>query len=218
LEAVQSVSDGLPNLVIHGSKLKYPPPVIAHIVPQQEAIRRGIEMWGRALPRVPSENDLKVVVAAMRPDNVKQDFEAADCDKTVNLREERVAKIIAGIRAAGLEPQVEWIEDYGASGAYALIENHSDARGYVCLSDEVAVAVKHLLLARGEQPDHRIIGFDGSSLAKKHGIPSFSQRLNDIGEMAIEQLLNWLRLPQESIRSWPPLREVEIDVNLSPPL
>jgi DNA-binding LacI/PurR family transcriptional regulator len=66
--------------------------------------------------------------------------------------------------------------------ARQVIEDCPDADGYVCLSDEIAISVKHLLWARGEKAADRILGFAGSSLAERHKIPSIGQQISETGQ------------------------------------
>jgi len=213
LKAISAYSATLPVVLVHASTLKYPPPVIAHVVPRQEPIRSGVEMWARSLPELPNKRNA-VVIAAMRPDAPQvSPFEPWGPSVPVSIREERVALIMSGIAASGLDPVLEPVEDYSASQAYDLLQRHRDARGYVCLSDEIAVAVKQLLTAQGEDSQHRILGFDGSELAQRHRIPSFNQWLTDLGEKVIEPFETWFRHPPAH---WPPCRELGVESSLVP--
>ena len=117
----------------------------------------------------------------------------------------------AGLRDAGKRPVVTLIQDYTAAHAYNLVLSNPSADGFVCLSDELAVATRHILLAQGKPVADRILGFDGTDLARSQGIPSVNQGLNDIGQIVAEEFLAFFRQPpQHRIEC----KEVEVDVSL----
>jgi len=212
LKALSGYSANLPVVLVHANRLRYPPPVIAHVVPRQEPIRSFVEMWAGYLPAFPNKDNRTVVIAAMEPENTQTPpFEPLDPSTPVSIRTERIELIRSGIAAADLSSVVETVEDYGASQAYGLLRKHPDARGYVCLSDEIAVAVKQLLMARGEETRRRILGFDGSELAQHHGIPSMNQWLPDLGEKVIEPFETWFRQTQPH---WHACREIGVELSL----
>lgn len=95
------------------------------------------------------------------------------------------------------------------------IVNQPTALGYLCLSDEIAVNVQQLLAARNEEIRGRVLRFDGSELAAEYQIPSFDQRLDELGEQVVKPFIAWFRGPRESTSDWPAFREVA--VRLGPP-
>jgi DNA-binding LacI/PurR family transcriptional regulator len=212
LNVLSSYSANLPVVLVHAHRLRYPPPVIAHVVPRQEPICSVVEMWAGYLPELPNKDNRTVVIAAMQPEDTRTPpFEPLDPCIPVSIRKERVELIGSGIAAAGLNAVVQTVEDYSASRAYDVLQQYPNARGYVCLSDEIAVAVQQLLMARGEETRRRILGFDGSELARHHRIPSINQWLPDLGEKVIEPFETWFRQTQPV---WDPCREIGVELSL----
>ena len=218
LSVMSTFANALPVVLVHASRLRYPLPVIANVVPNHEAISTGVEMWARNLPEYSTKIGLSVVVAAMAPEEAPEKANAGfeSLGKLpVSIRQERIERIVAGIRASKLHAVVHFVDDYSASQSYALVQKYPKATGYVCLSDEIAVGVKQLLLAGRRDPRRRILGFDGSALAMRHRIPSFDQRLSDLGDRVIEQFSTWFGKRTDSDR-WTECREVGVELMLSP--
>jgi len=104
------------------------------------------------------------------------------------------------------------VPDYSATNADEVLRKCPHALGYVCLSDEIAVAVKRLLAAAGRRDTDNVIGFDQSPLATRYGIPSFNQSLEKIGESTWSLFLDFFR--RENDASWPPFRPVPVPLVL----
>ena len=81
-----------------------------------------------------------------------------------------------------------------------IYKAHPDAMGYICLSDEIAVGLKHLMEKDGKDYRQRVIGFDDSHLAEVEKIISFNQGLDQIGKSVVETFLGWF---EGSECSWP---------------
>jgi DNA-binding LacI/PurR family transcriptional regulator len=188
-EQALAQSAAIPSVVVHGVRRdSYPAPVIGHVFPLQDSIKQLVAMWARELlqhqtvPGVKGKKARrKVAVVHMPEEEVIGDGES--------LRNERIRLIIKGLKDAGFEEHEVVVEDYSASNAWQVIEECPNADGYVCLSDEIAIGVKHLLLARGEREEeaaHRILGFDDSSLAERHKVSSIGQHIHDIGSKVCE--------------------------------
>jgi DNA-binding LacI/PurR family transcriptional regulator len=214
LEAMAAYTHQVPVVLVHAGRRVYPFPVIANVVPNQQTIPEGVMMWARALPGYTSKSRKRreVIIAAMDPDKPTPAFKPVP-GRPVSIREERITHIATGIRAAGLRPITHTVGDYSASQAAEIVHTYPDAIGYVCLSDEIAVGVKQLLHALGHDPKSRILGFDGSALARRHHIPSFDQRLGDIGEAVIEQFSRWF--DHGGIGEPREYHEVPVDLKLS---
>lgn len=211
LRAVSEYSPAFPCVLVHASRLRYPPPVIAHIVPGQAGVAADVERWARGL--TPAAGRCSVVVAAMEPEELRPEFDPIDATVPASIRAERIALAIEGIRACRLEPVRKRVNDYSAANAYDLID--PGAAGYLCFSDEIAVALKQLLLARGEDPNGRILGFDGTDLARKFHIPSFDQKLDEIGDAVVEQFLLCAHQTGGASSGLPAFRELETPLRLS---
>ena len=107
------------------------------------------------------------------------------------------------------------VPGYGFSHALKVWEAHPKADAYVCLSDSLAVGLKHLLQARNRRGNacDRVVGFDGSKLAQDEGVASFSQDLDWVGEQSLECLCRFLSRNRSSeVPVWPSDHEKEIVV------
>lgn len=199
-----------PSVVVHGAKRnEYPSPVIGHVLPLQDSIPQLVTMWTRELPQSRSERNAKGKKAKRKVAVVHMPKEVLP-EGDVSIRNQRIELILAGLREAGFEPHQVVVEDYSASNAWQVIEQCPDADGYVCLSDEIAISVKHLLWARREKAAHRILGFDDSSLAASHNISSIGQHIYDIGRKVCELFEQHFRTGEAAFQ------EVTFEVNLTP--
>jgi hypothetical protein len=206
-----SYPDPVPVVLVHCARLKYKRPVIAHIVPDQRKIAEGVRRWAEGLPEAPGGSDT-VVIAAMEPDNPLQpDFPPLDISAPISIREERVSAVRAGIEAAGLRPEMTKVEGYAAHYCYQVHAQHRAARGYACLSDEIALGIHGYLAATGDT-GCRVLVFDGSEAARSHGIPTFDQHLPDLGAKVIDQFDDWF-LPKQP--QWGACKQVSLPVTLS---
>jgi hypothetical protein len=210
LRCIASYPHPVPVVLVHSARLMYERPVIAHIVPDQRKIAEGVRRWAVGLPEAPDRDDT-VVIAAMDPDNPRQsDYPPLDPSAPISIREERVSAIRAGIQAAGLRPEVARVDGYAAHYCYQLLADHRAARGYACLSDEIALGV-HGFLAANKGTGCRVLGFDGSPAAL-HRIPTFDQHLPSLGAEVIDQFDKWFlsKDPQ-----WDACQQVSLPVTLS---
>ena len=92
------------------------------------------------------------------------------------------------------------------------MQHAQDARGFVCLADELSIGVLHQLHTRGiPSPARRVLGFDDSTQSREFGISSFSQHLPLIGRRLAETLAVGFR--GEKVQ-WPEFREEAIPVEL----
>jgi DNA-binding LacI/PurR family transcriptional regulator len=198
-------SKKLPIVIVHGDRLgDYTRPVIGHVVPSQKPIRQAIKQWARDL-RVP-RGSRTIVVATMQRELSPS-----------SIRNERIDLITAGIREAGSTAIEFLVPDYSASNAMAILEAHPSAAAYVCLSDEIAIAVKQMLVLKGRKDAGRVVlGFDDSPLAARYGIWSFSQHLDEIGNRVQELLVTFFKQRAANSATWPDFQEVKVEVNLTP--
>jgi hypothetical protein len=70
------------------------------------------------------------------------------------------------------------------------------------LSDEIAVAVAQRV------GSERVLGFDDSPLARRHGVDSFDQSLDEIGDRTWELFTHFFA--QGWNWQWPPFRESRV--------
>jgi DNA-binding LacI/PurR family transcriptional regulator len=131
-----------------------------------------------------------------------------------SIRNERIDLIVAGLDDAGLTANVVTVKSYLASQALEIYQKHPSARAYVCLSDELAVGIRQLLFATGQDPSNRIVGFDDSELADAYGITSISQHLTDLGEVIQRVFMTFFR-EQAGGAPWPEFQECCIQTQLT---
>jgi len=209
LRVVTSFSEALPVIVVHGARVRYPWPVVSHVLPSLDKVRELVRLWALAIPGAPKRSS--VVVAAMPEEPAPPIFDPVESPANTSLRTRRLEMACAGLRDAGRRPVVALIQDYTAAQAYNVVLSNPTADGFLCLSDELAVATKHILLAQGKPVADRILGFDGTDLARSQGIPSINQGLNDIGQIVAEEFLAFFRQPPQHRIEF---KEVEVDVSL----
>ncbi|MBZ5664074.1 MAG: hypothetical protein LAO30_05670 [Acidobacteriia bacterium] len=212
LKTITSFSEALPTIVVHGARVRYPWPVVAHVLPSQGKVRELVRLWARATPIVARRRTRgNIVVAAMPEQSGPPPFAPVEATACTSLREERVEMVCAGLKDAGKRPVLAFVEDYTAARAYDVVLSNPAADGFVCLSDELALATKHILLAQGKDATDRILGFDGTDPARAQRIPSINQGLNDIGQIVAQEFLAFLRQPKQHPVEF---KEAKIDVSL----
>lgn len=168
-----------------------------------------IQFWANPLRQFAAGSS-QIVIGAMAPEEGPDTI----AKKSSSLRAERIQYVRRGIERAGFRVATHFVRDYTASHAYDLLERFPDAAGYVCLSDELAVAIKHLLLVRGKPTEGRLIGFDGSAVARIHQIPSIDQHLGETGRKAVEALRAAFAYADQLKGALPRFVETEIEVRL----
>ena len=199
---------GVPTILVHADKTTYPtPPILANIVPFQEPLEQLVRGWVHNLPKHPelqqkleSKEQPYIVVVAM-PD-----------EDNVSIRTQRKYLINKGLE--GFNWVVRSVPDYSFRHALDVFQKYPDAQAYVCLSDQIAVGIKHLLIATGKSHRNRIIGFDDSDLAKQENLTSFGQQLEKIGDLAIEKLVAWFGGQSEWKKEPLGFEEIQTDMYL----
>jgi DNA-binding LacI/PurR family transcriptional regulator len=184
----------MPTVLIHAHRLRYPClPFIANVVPNQEQLGDWVRAWVlRELPgdsQQPRHLVTKIVMVAMPDENTPVDFEPIETGIEPAIRNKRKRAIIEALKDYPLV--VETIEDYSFRHAYAIGRQHENASEWIALSDEVGVALKHVLLAADQSSSPRIIGFDDSDLARLEKITSIGQHVEQVGLMAVDALSSW---------------------------
>jgi DNA-binding LacI/PurR family transcriptional regulator len=209
----------VPAVLVHADRYRYPsPPVLAHVIPAQEPIARAIEDWARRIVEPPRRRQRSprieggVVVVAMpreRPGGHLEPISGID----PSLRNRRIDLVLEGLR--DFQPAVAFVADYSFRHAPAVLAAHPDASAFVCLGDELAVALKHLLAATGRDWRDRVLGFDDSRLAQAEQISSFGQQLERIGAVVADRIGERLRSASgDCTAPWPEFVEVATDVYL----
>ncbi len=165
----------IPTVLINADNRDYDFPVTGNILLHyNEKVESDLRHWIQNIPDMPSRNSQKIVVAIMCPKD--------------SHRRDLLAFLQEVLKSEGRQPEIYFVHDYAARNAFDLWKTHPDAGAYICMSDTLAVGMKHLLLASGQSAEHRVIGFDDSNLAQQEGISSFGQNLSKIGEIAVDAL------------------------------
>jgi DNA-binding LacI/PurR family transcriptional regulator len=144
-----------------------------------------------------------------------------------NERKEAIRKALTRFNS-GAQPKVIEVDDYNFSHALKVWQAKRQADAYVCLSDQLAIGLAHLLQvscpaigSSGGWRD-RLVGFDNSLLAQASGIASFDQGLHLFGKLAINELCrfferfrgkNWPG-PDQTLR-WPIAKQPLVPGNLA---
>ncbi len=213
----------VPVLLIHADRFTYPPPVLGNIVPLQERIKVSLKNWVSGLPG--SKPQSKIVVVSMQPEHVPpRNFPRAESRvydpkrlDTTSIRNERILNILEAVESFNVI-QVH-VDDYSFRHALTVYQHHHDALAFICLSDQIAIALKHLLIATEKATAHRIIGFDDSKIAQQENITSFGQKFDEIGEVLAERLVRWFgewsqRNDSSLALEWPEFQEIPVEIHL----
>ena len=215
LRILQHQKPELPAVVLYAARLQYERPVLAHIVPEQRVIKDLVAAWAKGLKEASSGS--YVVLAHVPRENESYDF-PVEPGQEPSVRNERIKLMSEGIEAANLRVKCEEVADYSASRALQVLKANPDALGYMCLSDELAVGVTHLLEhAADANARKRVLGFDDSKLAREFGINSFTQHLPEIGERLADAFATFFlnRKPLTSDDCWPEFKRKPIQVELA---
>jgi len=199
---ILNLGNRIPAVVVHGALKSYGAPILGHVFPDQSRIKEDVEQWARTLSEADGGSKDVVVVAMPR-----------EGEGRVSIRNQRIDYVHAGLCAAGLQPHLVEVSDYSAANAQNVCRIWPDALGYVCLSDEIAIAVLQLRTAVGKSTEGRVLGFDNSPLADRHGIPSFSQSLEEIGTCTWGLFTDFFR---RTDNSWPEFRPTPVALKLIP--
>jgi DNA-binding LacI/PurR family transcriptional regulator len=189
---------GIPAVLVHADDHEYGPPILANVIPNLKPLADGLRLWAQTLP----QSTQPVVVVSMQPESEK------------SLRAERLRMIKTGL--IGVQVQPCFVADFSFRQAAKVLDQYPEARGYVCLSDEIAVGIKHLLKAKGKDPKNQIIGYDDSRIAALEDISSFSQHLGDTVQYAVEALTAWLRHTSQAQNAEVSFNRIAVEVTWTP--
>lgn len=195
---------GVATVLIHSDEYtseSAPAPILASIIPNHQSIPSALE--GRILQFLENQDSQSDTKRTRQNRKTKQDrlgkaVVLAMPAEPGSLRHRRIESVKRGFqRLKNIHIEIETVPDYGFHNALSVLKRHPDALVYCCLSDELAVGVKHFFEARDGKLSHvgakpLIIGYDGSQLARDEEISSFGQNLDEIGRIAMEQISNWL--------------------------
>ena len=183
----------MPVVLIHADARPYESPALANVIPCHNSLKMDIASWAGSLP-----GSGQIVVVAMPYEQTPG-----------SLRDERIHSILDGLSC--YDPKLVPVEDYSFRHALSVYENCREARGFVALSDSMAVGLKHLLESAGAYRDN-VIGFDNSQLAHHAGIPSVDQGLVKNGQHVFDTLSKCYRSEWSDL---PGFCEIRIEVRLA---
>lgn len=207
----------IPVVLVHADRYRYPRPVLANIVPNQERLDADLKVWldrywlpVRQGRRVKRSTAGKAVLVRMPWETSSDEFPRIVTGVEPSIRNDRIARLERALRKE-FRLKIEEVPDYRFRHSLQVFSNHPDADLYVSLSDQIAVGLKHMLIAAGRPWDHRIVGFDDSPTAKEECLASFSQSLEKIGFLVVDRMCRFFRLGGGC---WPEFEELPIDVHL----
>jgi DNA-binding LacI/PurR family transcriptional regulator len=172
-QAAAEKLEGIPSFLIHADRRRYALPVVGNVVADHTHVPREIRAWmeDKAIPR-----RAEVVVASMP---MEPDARA--------IRNDRIRKVLEGLEP--WRPRHLTIENYSFDRALQVYRAYPQARVYVTLCEQVAVALKQLLEVSGRRPgSYDLVGFDNGQLAVENGLTTFDQQIPAIGDRVVETL------------------------------
>jgi DNA-binding LacI/PurR family transcriptional regulator len=157
----------------------------------------------------------KVVLIHMR----KEDTPGSIRDERIDCLTSALAEPRLGLQLVPVE-----VKDYSFRRAFEVYQKHLNeklwpAQFYVCLSNELALGIRGLLLATIPKSEsvswnRRIIGFD-NRLTPDEGIVSFDQHLDRIGPEVMGVLDEFFERQAGAPSQWPTFEVRGIPVSLT---
>lgn len=185
--------ENVPLILVHGdlsdcgkpeSAYAYPP-ILANVVPDHRFITRDLNKWiDTRLAQFPDIRKKGIGVVSM----------SQEANPTQTIRNERIRKVLAAVEKRGLLLAHATVAGYSYEHAYTAYQAQPNAGLYICLSDQIAVGIKHLLMVSAKTNKlrmackYRVAGFDDSDLAKREDISSFNQGIDEIGGIITQSL------------------------------
>lgn len=205
-------------MLIHADVLKYSPPVLANVVPDQSSIPPALARWLANLERVRAcSNPPRVVVVAVGDEELTvHDWEPLD-SPTACIRNHRKRLVMDALTRYGARPIMEEVKDYSYRRALAVFQRHPDADGFVCLSDALAVAVQQHFIVAGQPWEGRVLGFDNTLVAHEEGVSSFEQSRAESARLAIDALRRFFeqQVSPPAEDDWPEPQMAKVKVSLA---
>jgi hypothetical protein len=171
----EGVVPTIPSVVVHGAQRDYSQPVLAHVLPDQRKLHDELRTWLRNAAGAGKSRN--VPIFCMPEEN--------ELETGPSIRNERIRAVKQGIKEAGFEARLVDVADYTGVTAIAAIGEivkHGGAPVYVCLSDNIAATLLHVLALYREDARHKVLGFDNTNLARSLGFASVDQGLGEIAD------------------------------------
>ncbi len=183
----------IPLVLVHADRLRYPAPTVENIVPDNARIGKELQAWLHKYHSAATVGKLKTVLLAMQDEEEPTVFPRLR-DFSPSLRNERKKRLWDSL-AGTVRARIDNLPSYEFQHALEVWRKHQTADLFLCLSDQIAVALKHLIIASGSEHrwQHRVVGFDGSPLAMQAEVASFKQDLYLTGRKAVEALARFFQ-------------------------
>jgi len=211
-----SCLETVPTILIHADKKRYTyPSVICNIIPDHSTIKTSLKKWADQVLNSGRSKNTEVVVVS-----VEEEY------KDGSIRDERILLIIQALKHISSNVKIHHciVSDYSFRHSIKIFNRYKDnAKLFICLSDPLAICIKHLLIATGKNYKHRVCGFDFSNIAQAENITSFDQGLSEIALQAFKKLQEYesgkhqfeeinikVKLISENPKRYPNLNEIEV--------
>jgi hypothetical protein len=182
--------------------------VLCNIYPNQEKINKNLRDWTK---KIPSKRGITggIIIVAMESEDDKSLKGFVVMSRPISIRTDRIERIQDSI--GDLHPDLMVVEDYSFRQAFNVYKTHPNASAYICFSDQIAVALKHILELKKKNKSQKVLGFDDSWIAQVEKVSSFGQKLDEIGSIVTKHLDQWFS-PSLEPTPWPNFMEEMLDV------
>jgi len=192
-----------PTILVHADRrpgLYEYPPIACNIVPNQRPIKSCLKEF---IDDPDTQKYIKPRTAVV----CSVDREGTEG----SIRDVRIGLVLMALEELHVTPTHCIVPDYSFSHAVRVFQAFPDTDLYVCLSDQLAVGIKHCLMASGREYKRRVVGWDNSrQYAQAENITSFDQGLEEIAGTVFEKLIEIVRKERRAIG----FRELGITVRL----
>jgi DNA-binding LacI/PurR family transcriptional regulator len=184
-----SALDSTPTILVHADRgpcRDQYPPIVCNIVPDQQSIGPCLMEFLKGPGTVKRAKRGTTVVASIEMEH-----------KPGSIRDERICLVLQALGELGLAPRHCIVQDYSFANAIRVFKAFPNASLYVCLSDQLALGIKHCLIASGREYKRRVVGWDNSEqYAQRENITSFDQGLRQIASKIFEELIGIIKYEQ----------------------
>lgn len=208
--------EDVPTILVHADRKSYPyPPVICNIVPDQSTIKDSLKKWANQVLTSEKPKNTEIVVVSVEEEHIRG-----------SIRDERIHLMVKALKSISSKVKVSHciVPDYSFRHSIKIFQKYKNsARLFICLSDPLAVCIKHLLIATGANYKHRVCGFDFSMIAQAENVTSFDQGLSEIAPLIYRKLQEYqsgrrdfeeinirVNLRTENPRKYPELNDIKI--------
>jgi DNA-binding LacI/PurR family transcriptional regulator len=200
-------NEKVPVILVHADRHRKSyytsPPVLCNIVPDHKKMEKDLKDWIKDHHCLKDLRKKQVLVVSMPREK-----------KTGAIRDERIRKIENALHSLRLLYDHIHVKGYSFDYAYNAYMRSHNSKLFICLSDQLAVGIKHLIMASGESCEHRIIGFDNSGLAQREKIPSFDQGIGRVGQEISDKLGQFFSMQLQKDDDWGNFEEKKVAVRL----